>query len=88
MRRADGRVTQCGATNLAGSSLTLDAAVGNAVRFCEITLEDALSLASTQPARYLGIDPSGEVEADWHPDQYRLTVRNVTAATDARKRQP
>ena len=84
-RRADGRVTQCGATNLAGSSLTLDDALGNIVRFCGIALEDALSLASTQPARYLGLEPADMVEADWNSNQCHLTISKVSADAATKK---
>ena len=84
-RGMDGRVTQRGASNLAGSSLTLDNAVGNTVRFCGLTLEEVLPLASTQPARYLGSEPRGRVVAEWDPDQYRLTICEVLLDPEASK---
>ncbi|AEN66517.1 N-acetylglucosamine-6-phosphate deacetylase [Enterobacter soli] len=64
----DGRYTLCGeevsmqngavrtATGgLAGSTLSLDAAVRNMVEHAEITAEDAIHMASLHPARLLGI---------------------------------
>ena len=76
----DGSVHQPGAPNLAGSTLTMDAAGGNTVRFCGLALETVLPLASTAPAHYLGFEPAGEVTADWDPLACRLTVRAVRAA--------
>ncbi|MDD4873039.1 MAG: amidohydrolase family protein [Kiritimatiellae bacterium] len=71
---ANGRVSQPGAQNLAGSSLTMNAAVANTVRFSELSFDDILPLATTQPARYMGIEPSGQVTADWDPVNYRLNI--------------
>jgi len=73
----NGRVSQPGASNLAGSSLTVNAAVANTVRFCGLTLKEVLPLASTQPAHYIGIKPAGHVTADWDPDKYQLTIRGI-----------
>jgi N-acetylglucosamine-6-phosphate deacetylase len=44
-----------GGAALAGSTLTMDAAVRNAVRFLGLTVEEAVALASTNPARLLGL---------------------------------
>jgi N-acetylgalactosamine-6-phosphate deacetylase len=41
---------------LAGSTLSLDAAVRNMVEHAGITAEDAIHMASLHPARLLGID--------------------------------
>jgi N-acetylglucosamine-6-phosphate deacetylase len=40
---------------IAGSTLTMDAALANAVRFLGVTVEEAVALASTNPARLLGL---------------------------------
>jgi N-acetylglucosamine-6-phosphate deacetylase len=44
-----------GGAALAGSTLTMDVAVRNAVRFLGLTVEEAVALASTNPARLLGL---------------------------------
>ena len=50
----DGRVSLPGTPYLAGSALTMDQAIGNTVRFVGVPLEDAIAMASTIPARWLG----------------------------------
>ncbi|MEH0887100.1 N-acetylglucosamine-6-phosphate deacetylase [Enterobacter sp. UNJFSC 003] len=65
----DGRYTLCGeevtmhhgvvktaSGGLAGSTLSLDAAVRNMVEHAGVTAEDAIHMASLHPARLLGID--------------------------------
>ncbi len=47
----DGYVRLPGTPYLAGSALTMDRAIDNAVRFAGLSLEDALPLASQQPRR-------------------------------------
>ena len=44
-----------GGASLAGSTLTMDAAVRNAVRFLDVPVPVALAMASVNPARLLGI---------------------------------
>jgi N-acetylglucosamine-6-phosphate deacetylase len=47
---------------LSGSSLTMLQAVQNCVTHCHITLPDALQMASTYPARLMGIENlTGEI---------------------------
>jgi N-acetylglucosamine-6-phosphate deacetylase len=70
----NGRVAVPGQPNLAGSALTMDRAVGNMVRFAGVTLEEALAMASTRPASYLGIDPGGSLEFEWDPASCTLRV--------------
>lgn len=41
---------------LAGSTLSLDAAVRNMVQFCDISSEEAIKMASLHPAKLLGMD--------------------------------
>ena len=55
---ATGRVAAPGASNLAGSALTMDRAVALAVRFTGLPLAEVLPMASTRPAAYLGLPPS------------------------------
>jgi N-acetylglucosamine-6-phosphate deacetylase len=55
IRLADGRLTD-EAGVLAGAHLTMDAAVRNAVALMGASLADALVMASTTPARFLGLE--------------------------------
>ena len=73
----NGRVAAPGATNLAGSALAMDRAVANTVRFAGVSIEDALAMASTQPAAYLGLDPAGTLQLDWDPEAFTLRVAKV-----------
>ena len=75
----DRRPALRGTTFLAGSALSLDAAVGNVVRFTGLPLEDVLEMASAVPARYLGLQTAGTVTADWDQSASRLTIRGVAA---------
>jgi N-acetylglucosamine-6-phosphate deacetylase len=56
-----GRVAAPGSPTLAGSSLTLDRAVALTVQMADIPLREAIAMASTQAAAYLGLVPRGEV---------------------------
>ncbi len=56
VRVSEGRATLVHGDSIAGSTLTMDRAVGNAVRFLGIGVEDAVALASANPARLLGLD--------------------------------
>lgn len=49
-------VVRTGSGGLAGSTLSLDAAVRNMVEHTGITAEDAIHMASLHPARLLGMD--------------------------------
>ncbi len=71
------RVTLPGQAQLAGSGLALDTAVGNVVRFGAATLEEALAMASVNPARFMGLAPAGQVEGEWDPVRNLLTIENV-----------
>lgn len=73
----DGRVSLPGTPYLAGSSLTLDRAVANAVRFTGLALEDVIPMASSLPARYLGTATRGTVTADWDAAAGDLRIRGV-----------
>jgi N-acetylglucosamine-6-phosphate deacetylase len=73
----DGRVCQPGAPWLAGSAVSLDRAVANAVKFTGLPLEQILPMSSTQPAKYLGLQASGRVTADWNAAECRLSNLKV-----------
>ena len=75
--REDGRVSLPGTAYLAGSSLTMDRAIGNAVRFTGLTIDQVLPMASTVPAAYLGLPAAGTVKADWNPHTRELRVIHV-----------
>ncbi len=73
--REDGRVSLPGTPYLAGSSLTLDRAIGNTVKFTGLPIDMVLPMASTIPALYLGVQTAGTVSAEW--DGSELNVRSV-----------
>jgi N-acetylglucosamine-6-phosphate deacetylase len=74
----DGRVSLPGTPYLAGSSLTMDRAIGNTVKFTGLALDTVLAMASEIPARYLGISPAGTVDADWDAATGELRILRVT----------
>ena len=76
---ASGRVAAPGATNLAGSALRLDVAIGNTVRFTGLALEAVVAMASIRPASYLGIATAGKLTAEWDEASFALRVVRVTA---------
>ena len=80
----DGRVTMLGSSRLAGSALSLDVAVGHAVRLAGVSLDEALAMASTLPARCLGLAPAGRIRGTWDAQACRLTVTEVTGKGVAR----
>jgi N-acetylglucosamine-6-phosphate deacetylase len=73
----DGRVSLPGTPYLAGSSLTLDRAIANTVRFTGLSIDEVIPMASTIPARYLGTATAGTVSADWDAASGELSVRGV-----------
>ena len=77
-RDADGRVGLPGTEHLAGSALTMDRAVANTARFADMTIDEVLPLATTQPARAIGAVPRGRVTAEWDPEAGRLVILSVT----------
>jgi N-acetylglucosamine-6-phosphate deacetylase len=76
---ASGRVAAPGAPHLAGSALRLDTAIGNTVRFTGLPLEEVVPMASTRPAEYLGLSPTGKVFGEWDPVSCNLRVLRVEA---------
>jgi N-acetylglucosamine-6-phosphate deacetylase len=75
--REDGRVGLPGSPYLAGSALTLDRAIANTVRFTGLSIAQAVKMASTIPADYLGEAPAGRVTADWDEEGHELRVLSV-----------
>jgi N-acetylglucosamine-6-phosphate deacetylase len=73
----DGRVSLPGTPYLAGSSLTLDRAIANTVRFTGLPIEMVIPMASTIPAACVGMTAVGTVTADWDPDTCDLHVSSV-----------
>jgi N-acetylglucosamine-6-phosphate deacetylase len=63
-----GRVAVPGSATLAGSSLTMSAAVGLTCRWAGLDVGVAWAMASTKPARYLGLSPRGEASITWSED--------------------
>jgi N-acetylglucosamine-6-phosphate deacetylase len=79
-RGADGRVVLPGTPKLAGSALTLDAAVTRAVRETGLSLEDVLPMASAVPAASVGAAPAGRVAAEWDAGIGSLIIVGVDGA--------
>ena len=75
----DGRVSLPGTPYLAGSSLTLDRAIANTVRYTGLSIDDVIPMASTVPAAFLGMATAGTVTADWDPGTHELHVRGIAA---------
>jgi N-acetylglucosamine-6-phosphate deacetylase len=72
---APARMTESGLIPgaLAGSGLTMDGAVRNAVRFLNLSLPDAVALAGATPARILGLDGrKGRIAEGYDADLVRL----------------
>lgn len=65
---ASGRVSAIGAQTLAGSALTMPAAVGNTCRWAAVPLQTAAAMASTAPAAFLGVATRGQVHVRWNDD--------------------
>jgi len=72
-----GRVAPPGKPWLAGSSLTLDRAVANTVKFAGLSVDVAWAMASIQPAAYLGLKPAGRVHVEWDAAGCRFTNLQV-----------
>jgi N-acetylglucosamine-6-phosphate deacetylase len=74
----DGRVSLPGTPYLAGSSLTLDRAIANTVRFTGLSIDAVVAMASTIPATYMGMTSAGAVNAEWGPASGELRICGVT----------
>jgi N-acetylglucosamine-6-phosphate deacetylase len=73
----EGRVSLPGTPYLAGSSLTLDRAIANTVRVTGLSIDEVIPMASTIPARYLGMATAGTVTADWDANAGDLRIRDL-----------
>ena len=47
------------------------------MRFAGVSIEQAVKMASTVPAEYLGDAPAGTVSADWDESRHELHVLAV-----------
>jgi N-acetylglucosamine-6-phosphate deacetylase len=74
---ADGRVSLPGTPYLAGSSLTMDRAIANTVRFTGLPIAAVIPLASTMPARYMGTHTTGTVVAEWDAATCDLQILSI-----------
>ena len=74
---ADGRVSLPGTPYLAGSALTMERAIQNAVRFTGVTFDEAAAMASTIPAAYIGIPAAGTVRVEWNDERLELRILAV-----------
>jgi N-acetylglucosamine-6-phosphate deacetylase len=72
-----GRVAPPDALWLAGSAVTMNKAVANAVKFTGLSLHEILPMASTQPAAYIGQRTAGYVKAEWNEKTCDLRVLQV-----------
>ena len=66
---------------LAGSILTMDAAVRNMMAFTACSLADALQMASANPARLLGLQRKGAIAPGCDADLVILSPQNEVAQT-------
>ena len=57
--------------------MTLYRAIANTVRFAGVSIGQAVKMASTIPAEYLGEAASGTVTADWDESSHDLRVLSV-----------
>ena len=73
----DGRVSLPGTPYLAGSSLTLDRAIANMVRFTNLPIEIVIPMASTIPASFMGTTTIGTVTAEWDSESGELHIRRI-----------
>jgi N-acetylglucosamine-6-phosphate deacetylase len=64
----DGGVYRTKDGTIAGSGLTIVNAVKNAVRFSELSLPEAVALASWNPAKLLGFNNKGAIKAGYDAD--------------------
>jgi N-acetylglucosamine-6-phosphate deacetylase len=67
-----GRAGVPGAPHLAGSTLTLDAAVLNVARHCGVPWQEAWAMASTHPSDLVGLSPPEEVTVRVKEDCFEL----------------
>lgn len=88
--RGDGSVVLQGESRLAGSALRMDHAIGNAVRLGGISIQNAVTMATVNPARagriagrQRGLAPGEKadlVRFDWDSATYSLHVKETIVA--------
>lgn len=88
--RADGSVVMQGTTRLAGSALRMDHAIGNAVRMGRFGLREAVTMATTNPARVARIagrqrglavgEKADLVKFRWDESTCRVTVEETVVS--------
>lgn len=77
-----GRAMLRGGGSISGSTLTMEAAVQNAVRFLGISVEEAVAMASTNSARLLGLgDRKGAIKPGFDADLLVLDEQLAVQAT-------
>ena len=77
-----GRAVLAGGGSIAGSTLTMEAAVRNAVRFMGVSVEEAVLMASTNSARLLGLEGrKGQISAGSDADLVVLDELLAVQAT-------
>ncbi len=59
---------------LAGAASPLSACIGNMMKFTECSLADAIQMASTNPARLIGLDNMGEISIGKRADLVLFTI--------------
>ena len=67
---------------LAGSTLTMFKAVCNIMKFCNISLEEALKFATVNPAKMVGADFVGSIEKNYRADLIVLSNIDVPEIYD------
>lgn len=87
---ADGSVVIQGTSRLAGSALRMDYAIGHAVRMGRVSLRDAITMATTNPARVgriagrqRGLTPGEKADLirfQWDETAFRLTIAQTVVS--------
>lgn len=69
----DGRVVLAGQDRLAGSALKMNDAIAHAIRVAGVSLDDAIRMATTQPAQAVGLpENSGMVVLQWDGQRIKI----------------
>jgi len=76
----DGRVSLPGTPYLAGSAVTMPRAIGNTARYCGLTLDEVVPMASAIPASLIGVTATGRLVADWDAEACELRILQVRTA--------
>lgn len=74
----EGRVVLAGSNRLAGSALKMNDAIAHTIRVTGITLEEAVNMASSQPALAVGLPESaGTVNLRWDGKHLEIMDNNI-----------